>query len=89
MHAQLPVLALPRLANFYGTDDYGDKFVLGALGTPSNGYAAAPAGFPKHDMDFTGAPTRARYALSVRRALRCCARGAPRASTAVCGGGRR
>ena len=56
-------------ANFYGVDDYGDKFVLGALGNPSNGYTAGPVGMANgHDMDFTGAGRKARYEIIVRAA---------------------
>ena len=43
--------------DFYGVADYGDKFVMGALGTPANGYAAGPVGFAEHDMDFSSLNT--------------------------------
>ena len=60
-----PYWLFVEYADFYGVDDFGDKFVLAALGKPDNGYTPGRIGFTKHDMDFTGIPRFARFELIV------------------------
>ena len=52
-----------QYADWYGDDDYGDKFVKAAIGTPETSFQPNKIGFTKHDMDFSNAERKARFEL--------------------------
>ena len=62
-----PMPVFQEFYDFYGNDDYGDKYVLGVLGTPGNGYEPGSAGTARHNSDFSDllgkSDHKARYEL--------------------------
>ena len=85
-----PYWLFVEYADFYGVDDYGDKFVLGALGTPANGYAPGTVAWGNGKaMDFSNLASEnvARYEMIVRRPRSNVS--PPNARTAACARSRR
>ena len=58
-----PYWLFSEFYDFYGVGDYANQFLLAALGTASNSWAAGPTGTPSHAQDFTGADRKARFEL--------------------------
>ena len=58
-----------QYADWYGDDDYGDKFVKAAIGTPETSFQPNKIGFTKHDMDFSNAERKARFELIEKGAM--------------------